>query len=403
MTQWTILTCEYPPGCGGVGDYTAQVASALAAVGETVTVICPPRPAHVSSESGPTVVAHAGVEVVVLDDVYGRRGRRAIDERLNQGGPAIPSTILVQYVPTGFGLRGANIPWCRWLLARSRRPGTDVRVMFHEPYYEFTRRLTWRSVLQNALALAERWMAKILLRAASRVYVSTDAWRRYLAPHMPAGRSPELVTLPIPSTIPRCHREPEIAARRAQLLGSSSTRLVGHFGTFGAEVEPMLATALTRLLSDDATISAVCVGSGSDEFVRALADTSPAIRERVHGSGRLSAPEAALYLSACDLLLQPYPDGVTTRRTSVMAGLINARAIVTTTGHLTEPVWAETGAVALAAAHDTEALVAAARGLLTKDDDRAALAAQGEKTYRELFALSHTIRALRGAVEGAAA
>ena len=37
----------------------------------------------------------------------------------------------------------------------------------------------------------------------------------------------------------------------------------------------MLATALTRMLTDDATISAVCVGSGSDEFVRSLAATSP--------------------------------------------------------------------------------------------------------------------------------
>ena len=398
MTHWTILTCEYPPGCGGVGDYTAQVAAALAALGDTVTVFCPPRPARVSSESGPSVVTHAGVEVVVLDDVYGGRARRAIDERLNGTPSAIPSTILVQYVPTGFGLRGANIPWCRWLLERSRRPGTDVRVMFHEPYFEFT----WRPVLRNVLALAQRLMAKMLLRAASRVYVSTDAWRRYLAPHMPARRSQALVTLPIPSAIPRCHRAPEIAARRTDLLGPSSTRLVGHFGTFGSEVAPMLATALTRLLNDDSTISAVCVGSGSEEFARSLAASSPTLGGRVHGGGRVSAPEAALTLSACDLLLQPYPDGVTTRRTSIMAGLINARAIVTTTGHLTEPVWTDTGAVALANAHDTESLVAIARGLLAKDDDRAALAARGEAAYRELFALSHTIRALRGAVEGAA-
>ena len=399
MKHWTILTCEYPPGCGGVGDYTAQVAAALAAVGDTVTVFCPPRPADVFSDSGPSVVGHAGVEVVVLDDVYGRLGRRAIDERLNRAPSAIPSTILVQYVPTGFGLRGANIPWCRWLLERSRRPGTDVRVMFHEPYFEFT----WSPVLQNALAIAERLMAKVLLRAASRVYVSTDAWRRYLAPHMPAGRPPEFVTLPIPSAIPRSHRESEIADRRAELLGSSSTRLVGHFGTFGSEVAPMLATALTRLLNDGSKISAVCVGSGSDEFVRSLSGTTPAIGEWLHGTGRVSAPEAALTLSACDLLLQPFPDGVTTRRTSVMAGLINARAIVTTNGHLTEPLWADTGAVALAAAPDTDAFVAAARHLLSEDDDRAALAARGEKTYRERFALSHTVRALRGAVEGAAA
>ena len=150
-------------------------------------------------------------------------------------------------------------------------------------------------------------------------------------------------------------------------------------------------------------MSAVCLGSGSDEFVRALVANVPMIRGRIHGAGRVSRSDAALTLSACDLLLQPYPDGVTTRRTSVMAGLINNRAIVTTTGHLTEPVWAETGAVALAAASDTESLVAAARALLAKDDERAALAARGETTYRERFALDYTIRALRGAVEGAAA
>ena len=158
----------------------------------------------------------------------------------------------------------------------------------------------------------------------------------------------------------------------------------------------MLATALTRLLNDDSQISAVCVGSGSDEFVRSLAASSPSIGDRVQGAGRVSAPEAALILSACDLLLQPYPDGVTTRRTSIMAGLINARAIVTTTGHLTEAVWTDTGAVALADARDTEAFVATARALLAKDDDRAALAARGETAYRELFALvAHDSRASR--------
>ena len=41
--------------------------------------------------------------------------------------------------------------------------------MFHEPYFEFT----WRPMRQNALALAERMMAATLLRAASRVYLST--------------------------------------------------------------------------------------------------------------------------------------------------------------------------------------------------------------------------------------
>jgi len=127
------------------------------------------------------------------------------------------------------------------------------------------------------------------------------------------------------------------------------------------------------------------------------------LRGRLHGTGRVSAADAAILLSACDLLLQPYPDGVTTRRTSVMAGLVNSRAVVATTGHLTETVWADTGAVALAPARDTGSLVATALALLSKDDERAALAARGDRVYRERFALEHTVRALRGSVEGAAA
>ena len=201
MPHWTILTCEYPPACGGVGEYTAQVAGALADAGDTVTVVCPPR-------SGPPAPAtSSAIEIVVLDDAYGRQGRRAIDARLDRGGVGPASTILVQYVPTGFGLRGANLPFCRWLLSRARHEGDDVRVMFHESYFEFT----WSPMGQNALAAAERVMARTLLRAASRVYLSTDAWRPLLAPYAPPGRC-DFTALPIPSAIPRCDDRPAAAA-----------------------------------------------------------------------------------------------------------------------------------------------------------------------------------------------
>jgi glycosyltransferase involved in cell wall biosynthesis len=166
---------------------------------------------------------------------------------------------------------------------------------------------------------------------------------------------------------------------------------------------PMLEAVFTQILTEDPNVSAVCLGSGSDQFVRALVATVPKIRGRIVGTGRISRSDAALTLSACDLVLQPYPDGVTTRRTSVMASLVNARAVLTTTGHLTEPVWADTGAVALIPALDDDAFVATARALLANDDDRAALAARGARVYGERFALDHTIRTLRGTVEGAAA
>jgi hypothetical protein len=86
-----------------------------------------------------------------------------------------------------------------------------------------------------------------------------------------------------------------------------------------------------------------------------------------------------------------------------MAGLINARPVVTTAGHLTEPIWAATGAVALNPVGDAGALVETTAALLDADAEGAALAERGERAYRERFALAHTIRALRRAFEDAAA
>jgi hypothetical protein len=389
---WTILTCEYPPDCGGVGDYTAQVGAALAAAGDDVAVFCPPREASGASASGSSVTS-SGPRVITLPDHYGSKSRAALDDWLR----GRSSTVLVQYVPSAFGMRGANLPFCRWLAERSRA-GADVRVMFHEPYYEFT----LDPLQQNALAVVQRWMARYLLQASTQTYLSTDAWRRYLEPYK-GDRRWAAITLSIPSAIPRCDKLLDAAELRRQLLTSPGGRLVGHFGTYGSHIAPALRSALLTLLAEDPSLSAICAGGGSDVFVRSLMEEEPSLAARLHGTGRASAAETAVTLSACDLLLQPYIDGVTTRRTSVMAGLINARAILTTTGKLTEPVWAETRSVALAPAGNIASLVDTAHALLADPAERNALAGRGEKTYRDRFALPHTIARLRGAVHGAAA
>jgi hypothetical protein len=76
---------------------------------------------------------------------------------------------------------------------------------------------------------------------------------------------------------------------------------------------------------------------------------------------------------------------------------------VTTMGHLTEPLWAETGAVAMTPAGDAPALVAAVRSLLARPTDVQALAARGDDTYRRRLALVHTIETLRRSRETAVA
>lgn len=369
-----------PPDCGGVGHYTAQVAAGLAQAGDVVTVACPPQ------WSTPAPVP--GAQLLLLDDLYGRSSRRELDRRLD----ARRSILLVEYVPTAFGLGGANLPLCRWLLGRATRGRDDVRVMFHEPYFEFG----WAPLHRSALSIVQRRMAKTLLRTSRHTYLSTDAWRRYLGPYQRSQSPAPMTTLPIPSGIPASACAEAVDAHRARRLGSRRGPLVGHFGTYGAHVAPMLRPALIEILRAQPDAAAICVGAGSDAFVAGILAAEPTLIGRVEASGRAAAADVADMLSACDLLLQPFPDGVTTRRTSVMAGLINGRAVLSTSGPLTESVWHETKAVEMTPAGDARAYVTAALRLIADSGARAALGARGLEVYRNRFALEHTIRALRG-------
>jgi len=374
--RWHIVTPELPPNCGGVGDYTSQVAEALARSGDAVSLYVPPA---ATPRRGPD-----GLEVVTLTDRFGARSRRQLSARLDADGHG---RLLVQYVPAVFGRRGTNVPFCRWLLAR-RHAGADVRIMFHEPYLY----LRWRPD-HIVAAFTQRAMAAILLDAATHLYLSTDTWRRYLARLRPDAIQ-DAVTLPIPSAIPRVDAAQAVRATRTTSLGRA-TCLMGHFGSYGHHVAPMLRRVFTDVLSSDGRVAALCTGVGSDRFVRSLLASHPGLRGRLVGSGRASAHDISVQLQSCDVLVQPYPDGVTTRRTSVMAGLANGCAVVTTDGKLTEDVWRAADCVAMARAGDSRALVQRTRELLADVVAREALQARATATYEAHFALPHTIDALR--------
>ena len=99
------------------------------------------------------------------------------------------------------------------------------------------------------------------------------------------------------------------------------------------------------------------MGRGSQAMRDELVKRYPELAGRLHAAGTLAAAELSLHISACDVMLQPYIDGVSSRRTSVMVGLSHGVPVVTTSGRLTETLWAESGAVALAPVEDMAALV----------------------------------------------
>ena len=113
------------------------------------------------------------------------------------------------------------------------------------------------------------------------------------------------------------------------------------------------------------------------------------------GSSRLLAPDdLSRHVSACDLMLQPYPDGVSSRRTSVMVALAHGRPVVTTSGALSEPLWSG-GDVVVAPANRLDELVAATVSLLADPTRLQDLASRARALYAERFDMRHTVAVLR--------
>lgn len=363
-TRWAILTGEYPPQPGGVADYTAQVAAGLAAAGDAVTVYAPPCAAAPAT----------GVEVVRLPDHFGPRGLVALDRALAR---TRPDRVLLQYTAQVFGMKGLNLPFAAWLAARVRRPW----VMFHEVRVETRPR--WPDLVLGPTTAVT---ARLIASAAGRVFVSIPAWGEVLRRLAP--RAPRAEWLPVPSNLPT-------AATAERPAGGT---VVGHFGTFGPAVTGLLEPALVRLLAAGGDRSVALLGRGGGEFRDRFADRHPALRDRLTAPGELPPAAVAARLRGCDVLVQPFVDGISTRRTSAMAGLANGVPVVTNLGPLSEPVWTGLGCVALAPAPDPTGLAATAEAVLALTAaDRAALGARGAAVYRERFGLESTLAKLRGA------
>jgi glycosyltransferase involved in cell wall biosynthesis len=376
LTTWHIISGEYPPQSGGVADYTRLVALGLAARGDPVHVWAP-----AVAEPGP---AEAGIEVHRLPGCFGPRTLAALGRGLNAAGPG---QILVQYVPQAFGMKGMNLPLCLWLFAR-RRAGTVI--MFHE----VAAPVTWRQPLRhNIIGVVNRAMAFVLTRAARRCFVSAAVWEQLLRPLASAGAT--ISWLPVPSNVPVVDDPAGVVAVRKTVMVEGGI-ILGHFGTAREPwIAARLAAVVPPLLRERPEAAFLLLGRDSLDMRSRLLAVAPSLHARVRASGPLAPEDVSRHLGACDVMLQPYGDGVSTRRTSLMAALAHRRPVVTTTGLLTEPLWKESRAVALVGTDDAAAMGAALAQLMDDAGERARLGAAAGALYAQRFDIAHTIAALR--------
>ena len=376
--RWHIVVGEYPPQAGGVADYTALLASELSATGDEVHVWFP-------RECGDTQ-ALPGVNLHPLPGRFGPRALRYLSHELRKA--ERPFNIVIQYAPHSLGFKGMNLLFANWVVKlRDLAPWA----MFHEVAFPIIRGQPFKHRL---LANVQRSMARRILKATARNFVSAPAWQSLLRELSPNCR--EAGWLPVPSNVPT-HADTEKVAEVRRRYCPEGARLIGHFGTFGTAIAESLRAAFPLLLERNTACNALFIGRGSREFAEEILRAHPQFNGRVHAAGALESGDVTAHVAAADVLYQPFPDGITSRRSSVMAGLALGQPIVSNSGPLTEPVWSDRQLVVLTERGNAAAATAAAKKWSVDSLERTALMKRAQEGYARLFSVERTVNAMRAA------
>ena len=372
-----IITPEYPPMMGGVSEHSRILAHAAAAEGYEVQVWT----AAEGSESRSILVrpALADFSMAAL-----RKAGAALD-----GWPS-PRRLVVQWVPHGYGCKGLNVPFSRWIRRRAL-VGDCIDLIVHEPYMDYF----GGSWLQPPAAAVQRFMARTVVRYSERVWLTIPGWE----PRINAVRGkwqavPQM--LPVPGTIPPVRNPSAVAALR-RILVQGRSRLIGYFGSGGSYPLDVLRASIAELANGQPDAAFVCIGRGSELLADAVRPAGDDSRLPLVATGALPLDQLSLHLQACDALLQPYPDGVSGRRTTTVSALEHGIAVATTIGDLSEPYWRDTPAVEAVPASATGALPAALLRLLEPARNAVARTC-ASALYRERFDPARTLKPFFAAI-----
>jgi len=382
--NWVIVTGAYPPDEMGLADYTVRVAEELAARGDGVWVF---------AGSGPVASANSDkVKVRRFPAHFGLRALALMSWELRK--IPRPRQIVLHYVPQAFGprawmqkrrFRGVPLSLCLWLQARREKiwPVFFEAAVLPAPNQSLPMRL---------LGATTRWMVRLIARRSSRIFVATPVLAEVIRKVL--GKDVATEWLPVPSTLAVRVDQERVAELRRRLLGEGGDTLIGHFSSYRPPMAEPLYPIVESLLRGKMSRRLVLIGRGSGEFAERCRAAWPELSPQLLVADDLPAEQAAEHIAACDVMVEPYEDGVTGQRTTMMAPLALGCLVVTNDGPWTEPLWRESGAVAFAPKPDAAVFAAQVEEALAA---RPPLGERAARLYDEQFAVRHIVEALTGA------
>ncbi len=367
-----FLTGEYPPMQGGVADHTAHLAQHLVGLGVDVSVLTSIE--AVTNPQSPV----SNLQVYPIITGWGLDCWRQIGHWLAEHRPDV---LHIQYQAAAYDL-GGWVNWLPWWLRR-RRARPRVVVTFHDlrvPYlFPKAGPLRGRSIL----ALAHNSDAVIVTNVEDE-----QELRRALA-------SNTLTLIPLGSNVhPQPPSDYDRDGWRAQIGIGEHTLLLAYFGFLNeSKGGEDLVLALEHLVHHEYDAHLFMIGGqvgdvdptnrAYAERVRSLVQTC-GLGERVHWTGFTSPEEVSADLLAADVVVMPYRDGVSFRRTTFIAALCHGRPVVTTDPAVPLFELRDGENVLLAPPRDVDSLARSIARLADDTDLRARLSA-GAKTLGGQF------------------
>lgn len=273
--------------------------------------------------------------------------------------------VILPYNPFMWGYRGVAPRLVRDVFELRRRPVRPrIALVVHEPFVEIVDAKTL------LLGVWQRFQLQALIRLCDHLFASIEAWTERF------GRNRRAVHLPSGSTLP------DARARREELrasLGVDQALVVATLSTGNpAHLHSFVEQTLSALWASGTDVVFWRLGAGAPEV--AVPSGTPEF-----APGRLTLDELAAYVAATDLLLAPFVDGVSTRRTSFTGGLCEGICVLGTTGPLTDPLLLDS-AIELVDVRAPSLFVERAVELAHDHAMRAAAAASGRQFFESELA-----------------